>query len=149
MRAALSCCNNRSGRWRSATIIISLAAQLFFLINQARSKAGLPALTIDSRLAAAAQAHSEDMACNNFHGHSGSDGAALSMRVARQGYVAAYVLETIYAGGSAQNAFDWWMNDKPHRDALLDPNVTEVGIGHAYVINSLYGDYFTVDLASR
>jgi uncharacterized protein YkwD len=124
-------------------------SELLFLINQARADAGLPALSLDSRLTAAAQAHSEDMACNNFRGHTGSDGSTISMRVARQGYAAMYVLETIYAGGSARNAFDWWMNDQPHREALLDPNVTELGIGHAYLNSSLYGDYFTVDLASR
>jgi uncharacterized protein YkwD len=125
------------------------ASELLFLINQARAEAKLPALTLDSRLSAAAQAHSEDMACGSFRSHTGSDGSSVSMRVARQGYTAAYLVETIYAGGSAQNAFTWWMNDKIHREALLALRVTEVGIGHAYTVTSLYGNYLTVDLASR
>ncbi len=122
--------------------------QLLALINQARTAEKLPALNLDSRLSAAAQAHSEDMACNNFRSHTGSDGSSISARIAAQGYSASYVLETIFASGTAQTAFDWWMNDKLHRDVLLDPNVTEAGIGHAYTASSLYGDYYTVDLAS-
>lgn len=126
----------------------ALTAELFFLINQARADAKLPALTLDSRLTAAAQAHSEDMACNNFRSHTGSNGSSISMRVANQGYAGSCVLETIYSGGGAQSAFNWWMNDQLHRDALLDPNLAEVGIGHAYTSTSLYGDYIAVDLAS-
>jgi uncharacterized protein YkwD len=117
-------------------------------INTARSQNGLSTLTINNQLTAAAQGHAVDMACNSLLSHSGSDGSTVWSRVAAQGYAASYVVENIYAGGSAQDAFDWWMNDKLHRDAILSPQVTEVGVGYAYSSSSSYGGYFTVDFAS-
>jgi uncharacterized protein YkwD len=36
-----------------------------------------------------------------------------------------------------------------HHDAILDPRNTEMGVGYAYVSNSTYGGYFTVDFGSR
>jgi len=37
------------------------------------------------------------------------------------------------------------MSDKIHRDAILNPNTTEMGVGYAYFSNGAYGDYITVD----
>ena len=42
----------------------------------------------------------------------------------------------------------WWMSDKIHRDAILNPKVTEMGVGYAYYSNGSYGDYITVDFGS-
>jgi hypothetical protein len=118
------------------------------LINSTRTKAGLPALTINAQLAAAAQAHSIDMACFGLLSHSGSDGSSPQKRVAAAGYPA-FIEEIIYASGYPKNAFDWWMNDQIHRAAILNPNAIEMGIGYAYVSTSLYGGYYTVDFGSR
>jgi uncharacterized protein YkwD len=54
----------------------------------------------------------------------------------------------VYAGGGAQAAFQWWMNDAIHRKAILNPKSVDAGIGYASVDGSTYGDYFTVDFAS-
>jgi len=119
------------------------------LINSARSQAGLPALTLNAQLAAAAQGHSIDMACFSLLSHTGSDGSSIYERLIAAGYVPSYSLEIIYAGGYPQDAFNWWMNDQIHRDAILSWNVTEMGVGYAYVSDSAYGGYFTVDFGSR
>ncbi len=126
----------------------SYVDQLLALINQARAENGLPALTPNAQLTAAAQSHAVDMACNSLLSHTGSDGSSVAERIAAQGYSAAYLVENIYAGGGPQDAMSWWMNDPPHREAILNPQVTEIGIGYAYVAGSTYGDYFTVDLAA-
>jgi uncharacterized protein YkwD len=55
----------------------------------------------------------------------------------------------IIAIGSPQDAMTQWQNDAAHWDAVLDPNVTEFGVGYAYNAQSDYGGYFTVDLATR
>jgi uncharacterized protein YkwD len=121
------------------------AAQVLTLINAARTAAGLPGLSVNARLSASAQAHSDDMACHNLLSHTGSDGSSIYARIAAAGYSPSYWGEIIFASGSAQQAFDWWMNDKPHRDAILDPNVDDFGAGFSYLAGSEYGSYYTVD----
>jgi uncharacterized protein YkwD len=126
--------------------------EILALINQARMDAGLNPLASQNQLAAAALTHSTDMACNDFVDHTGSDGSTWKSRIETQGYDDAYVSENIYVGnpdfgGTAQGAFDWWMNSQVHRDNILSPKVTEVGIGYAFNPSSTYGGYFTVDFA--
>jgi len=118
------------------------------LINNARTNAGLPALTVNAQLNAAAQGHSVDMACHNLLSHSGSDSSSVSERVAAAGYSASYSSEIIYGSGYPQTAFDWWMNDQTHRNEILNARYTEMGIGYAYNAETAYGSYFTVDFAS-
>jgi len=118
------------------------------LINNARAQNGLPALAINPQLAVAAQAHSIDMACFGFLGHNGSDGSSIYERIAAAGYTSSYSEEIIYGSGYPQTAFNWWMNDQIHRDAILNPNVIEMGIGYAYVADTAYGGYYTVDFGS-
>lgn len=123
-------------------------SQIESLINGERQKNGLPKLTINSLLTTAAQNHAADMACSSLLSHTGSDGSYVNTRIAAAGYSASFSEEIIYASGSPQNAFDWWMKDKPHRDAILSTRSTEMGIGYAYIGASAYGGYFTVDFAS-
>lgn len=122
--------------------------QIQSLINAERTKNGLPALGLSTPLTAAAQGHSIDMACNSLLSHSGSDGSNVHSRIVAAGYLPSYSEEIIYAGGDAQDAFTWWMNDAIHRAAILNPKSIEMGIGYAYVAASVYGGYFTVDFAS-
>lgn len=124
------------------------AGQIEALINAERRKNGLPALTVNALLATAAQRHSTDMACHSTLSHTGSDGSYVNTRIKNAGYSASYSEEIIYAGGGPQDAFEWWMNDKLHRDAILSKKSTEMGIGYAYISSSGYGGYFTVDFAS-
>jgi uncharacterized protein YkwD len=120
--------------------------QLAGLINQARREADIPALTWDARLASAAQAHSQDMGCSNFLGHSGSNGSSISERLASAGYQTNHYSEII-AIGSPENAMAQWMASPSHWEAVLDASLTEFGIGYVYVADSDYGGYFTVDIA--
>jgi uncharacterized protein YkwD len=126
----------------------SYLSEIATLINRARADAGLPALGINAQLAAAAQAHSVDMACHGLLSHTGSDGSSVHERIAAQGYAPSYSLEVIYGSGYPQSAVDYWMNDQPHREAILSPNVSEMGVGYAYVADTAFGGYYTVDLAS-
>ena len=127
----------------------SYPGEIANLINSARSQAGLAALTVDLQLTAAAQGHSIDMACFSLLSHSGSNGSSSAARVAAVGYSGVYRQEIIYASGYPQDAFNWWMSDQVHHDAILDPSATELGVGYAYVSDSAYGGYYTVDFGSR
>jgi len=119
--------------------------QVASLINAERANAGLPTLNINSQLAASAQGHAADMACNNMISHTGSDGSSAYSRVLASGYLGMFSEEIIYGGGGPQAAVTWWMNDKIHHDAILKQSTTEMGIGYAYFSNGSYGDYIVVD----
>jgi len=123
-------------------------AEVAELINDARAEAGLSVLYINQQLAAAAQSHSIDMACFGLLSHTGSDSSSPFERVSAAGY-SGFLEEIIYASGYPQTAFDWWMNDQVHRDAILNPRARAMGIGYAYVDTSLYGGYYTVDFGSQ
>jgi len=123
--------------------------QVAALINAERVNAGLPALTINPQLAAAAQAHAADMACNDAISHGGSGGSSAYSRVLAAGYSGMFSEEIIYGGGGPQAAISWWMSDQIHRDAILKVTTTEMGVGYAYYSNGAYGDFIAVDLGSE
>jgi len=127
----------------------SLEDQVVGLINQERINNGLPALTVRSQLTAAARGHSQDMACNGFFSHTGSDGSTARDRIARQGYSATWVGENIYGGtmSSPSVVVTWWMNSAPHRANILNTNYTSIGIGYVYVSTAPYQKYWTANFA--
>ena len=122
-------------------------SQMLDLINSERAAAGVAPLSLNAQLSAAAQAHSEDQACNNFISHTGSDGSSIQQRVTRAGYTSSYTLEIIAVGGPS-DAISQWNDDALHRNAMINRSVTEIGIGWADSPNSVYGGHFTVVLAS-
>jgi uncharacterized protein YkwD len=122
--------------------------ELISRINEARRNTKLNPLTVNAQLSAAAQSHSADMACNNFHDHTGSDGSWIGDRILRAGYAASHYLEII-AIGSPQNAMDQWAASSEHWEAIVDPLSAEIGVGYAYYANSDFGGYITVDFGSR
>ncbi len=119
--------------------------QIASLINAERANAGLPQLSFNDQLSSAAQGHAADMACNSMISHTGSNGSSSYARVLASGYSGTFTEEIIYGGGGTEAAMSWWMNDKIHRDAILNPNATEMGVGYAYFSNGAYGDYIAVD----
>ncbi|HKM52114.1 MAG TPA: CAP domain-containing protein, partial [Isosphaeraceae bacterium] len=99
-------------------------------------------LAWNSDLASAAQAHSQDMANNNFQSHTGSDGSSAQDRMEKAGYTnPATGGENVYAyAKSVDNAmqaflFDWGVADQGHRRNIQQFNTsannqyTDVGIG--------------------
>jgi uncharacterized protein YkwD len=124
-------------------------AQLQTLINDERTSAGLPALTVNAQLATAAKDHAVDMLCNNYLSHVGLDGSTPEERLQEAGFPASVVLENLYAlhpayGGNPQSAFDWWMGDTESRADLLNANTTVAGIAYVTSEESLLGGYFVV-----
>lgn len=127
--------------------------QLETLINDERTAAGVPALTVDEQLTEAARNHAIDMLCNDYLSHIALDGSTPEQRVEAAGFNASLVLENLYAlhpayGGNPQSAFDWWMNDPDSQADLLNANTTAVGIAYVTSDDSLLGGYFVVVSAS-
>jgi uncharacterized protein YkwD len=127
--------------------------QLEDLINDARTAEGLPALTVNAQLTAAAEAHAVDMLCNNYLSHVSLEGSTPEQRVEAAGFDASVVVENLYAlhpayGGNPQAAVDWWLNDPVARADLLNEDTTAFGIAYVTSDTSLLGGYFVVVSAS-
>ncbi|MEW6240734.1 MAG: CAP domain-containing protein [Chloroflexota bacterium] len=116
-------------------------------INALRAQNNLPALTVSAELTAAAQAHSNDMACNNLFVHNGSNGSTPQSRAAAAGYTGS-VTENVYGRNpvpTGQEAVTWWATDQTdprHRENLLTTKYTEIGVGYSF-FNS-FGYYAVV-----
>lgn len=127
--------------------------QTLALINSQRAAYGLPALTLNAQLTAAAQGHAADMACNSFLSHVGSNGSSVKARVSAAGYASSVALENIYAqppqyGGTPDSAVQWWMSDLIHKNTILHDKVIEIGVGYAYFADSQLDGYWSVVFAA-
>lgn len=88
-------------------------------------------LAWNGALAAAALAHSRDMAAHRHFAHKGTDGSEVATRVARAGYRWRTVGENIAAGqASAQEAVAGWIESPGHCANLMNPAFTEMGAGY-------------------
>jgi uncharacterized protein YkwD len=115
------------------------------MVNTARRNAGVAPVTWNAQVAAAAQAHSADMAAMNRMTHAGSDGSDAGDRLLRAGFVWLAWGENVAAGqSSVQSAFDAWMGSAGHRAQILG-SFTVIGLGAAQASSGTI--YWTLDLA--
>lgn len=106
------------------------------LTNEYRAANGLNPLTLNQELNASAYGHSRDMAQLDFFDHIGLDGSKPSDRNLEVGYDANRTTENIAGGRSTpEGVMDQWKNSEGHNENLLDPKVTELGVGYFYLEN--------------
>ena len=138
--SANAACALTTDSTRTSAVVSALTAY--------RATTNLAALPVNAQLSQAAQAHANDMACNNLFVHTGSDGSTPESRVAAAGYSASSVAENVYGSYpplDGQGAVSWWANDKTdirHNQNLLTTKYTEIGVGYAFFNN--YGYYVIV-----
>jgi uncharacterized protein YkwD len=135
-----------------------LSARLFELMNDERKRAHRNVLQQDPRLAAVALAHSQDMQRNNFVAHTSPTTGTAVDRVKRAGIRTPLVLENIGRGYSADEIHRGLMESPGHRENILNPDATHVGMGaivmredqqSAYLVTEVFGRFATkVDLAA-
>lgn len=119
------------------------------LLNAYRAAAGLPTLAPNAPLAAAAEAHSLDMATRGYFGHINPEGAGPRERVISHGYDPDLSEENIAGGNqSAAQVFTAWQSSPGHSEVMLRSGFIEIGIGRAVKPDSDLGWYWTVDFAS-
>ena len=108
--------------------------QVVTLTNTERAKNGCGALRIDSRLVAAARAHSSDMVTNNFFSHTGSNGSDFVVREVNAGYPKNGASAENIAWGyrTPREVVTGWMNSAGHRANILNCSSIAVGVGTAY-----------------
>lgn len=133
-------CNFTTDRTKLTEVINAL--------NAYRARNGLPAYTVNTQLAQAAQRHANDIACNKLYVHTGSDGSTAQSRVRDTGYIARTVSENVngnYPPLDGQGVINWWINDRGdirHGQNLLSTTFTQIGVGYAFFDN--YGFYALV-----
>ncbi|HKP52672.1 MAG TPA: CAP domain-containing protein [Chloroflexia bacterium] len=109
----------------------ALEAEVIVLVNAERAKQNpaLPPLKGDPKLAAAARAHSADMACNDHFDHTGTNGSSAGDRIAAMDYAFSTWGENIAWGQTtAAEVMDSWMNSEGHRANILNPDFTQIGV---------------------
>jgi uncharacterized protein YkwD len=101
-------------------------------VNAFRAKNGAKPLVLDARLSQAAAMQSEDQAKRNSGGHNGSDGSKPMDRAAQAGFRAKIASENVAAGQkSFSDVMHYWETSSGHRENLLRPNVTAIGVAMA------------------
>lgn len=101
-------------------------------LNQMRRANGLPAISFNRRLSAAAQGQACDLASSGRFGHAGSDGSNSHTRVVRAGYDSCLTAENLAWGyPDAGRIIGGWMTSAGHRANMLHARVDEFGVGIA------------------
>jgi uncharacterized protein YkwD len=109
----------------------SLAQQVVNLVNQERLDAGQVPLLVDGEAEEAAKAHAEDMQGRSYFSHTTPEGWSPATRLQlldATGFTR--VGENIAMGQpTAQDVMTAWMNSTGHRNNILDPGYTHIGVG--------------------
>ena len=128
---------------------INVSADCLALTNTARTAAGLAPLTIDSRITAAAEAHSAEQATRKKMTHTGRNGSNAGSRMTAQGYRWSTWGENVAAGQpDCASVVSAWMNSSGHRANILNPAFVHIGLGAVKGTNGVI--YWTMNLgASR
>ncbi|WOD38598.1 CAP domain-containing protein [Nodosilinea sp. E11] len=110
----------------------AIAQELLQLVNAERRRVNAPPLVLNDRLTSAAQRHAQDMATSGRMSHTGSDGSTMRSRIDATQYRWANIGENVAMGQpNATAVMTAWMNSPGHRQNILNPAFTELGIGYA------------------
>lgn len=117
-------------------------------MNAHRAAAGVAPLMQCKALDAAAWNHSRDQATRDKLSHTGSNGSDPAQRMKAAGYQGATTWgENIAAGQtSVASVMSSWMRSQSHRDTILSPNFTHIGLGLA--ISADNTPYWTQDFGA-
>lgn len=99
--------------------------------NIERKKAGLQPLVVQKKLSASALKKANDMLDRQYFEHTSPDGKTAVNLVKEKGYAFQIVGENLALGdfGSDKKLVDAWMNSPAHKENILNPKFTEIGIG--------------------
>lgn len=110
----------------------TVAEELLRLVNVERRRVNASPLLLSPQLTVAAQRHSQDMATSRRMSHTGSDGSTMRSRIDDTQYRWSTIGENVAMGQpNAAAVMAAWMNSPGHRQNILNPAFTELGIGYA------------------
>lgn len=107
----------------------SFADQVVKLVNEERVKAGLHPVTLNKEVASAARIRAKEIEVS--FSHTRPNGSSFSSVLTENGIRFNRAGENIAWGQtSPEQVMKAWMNSDGHRANILDPNFTEIGVGH-------------------
>ena len=114
----------------STTIQSSAEQKILELMNEKRVAAGLKPLTMDNTLLDVARYKSNHMIQYNYFSHTNPDGTNWTNWLKTLGYKYTATAENIaYNSYDPVELFNQWWNSSGHRQNMMNPNYTKVGIG--------------------
>lgn len=139
----------------STTTQDSLSAfkqEVIELVNQERAKENLSPLRYNAFLEKSAQAHSDDMQARDYFEHNTPEGLTAEDRIKAHGYLDEFeacactksysVGENLAKGQTTPTeALDTWMHSPQHRDNILNPKFSEIGIGMSKITEENAGHF--------
>lgn len=125
-------------------------ARVLELTNIERQKVGAPPLVASSELTSAAQAYSVVLASSGCFAHTCGPVPDMADRLGQAGYQGwTAIAENIAAGyPTPEDVVAGWMASPGHRENLLSPRYTEIGIGLANG-GGRYGTFWTQNFGTR
>ena len=134
--------NNSSGTSTPSTSSTLTADELetFNLINQQRTKNGLPALKVDSELQRVARIKAQDMVDSNYFDHNSPTYGTPFNMMKNFGITYKTAGENIAGNSSNSAAVTAWMNSSGHRANILNGNYNYTGL--AVVSSPKYGKIY-------
>ena len=115
----------------STSEVSAFEKQVVELTNQEREKQGLAPLKLDTELSAVAKDKSLDMQQNDYFSHNSPNyGSPFDMMNA-YGVDYRTAGENIAMGQtSPEQVVEGWMNSEGHRENIMNPDFTHIGVGH-------------------
>ena len=125
--------------------------QVVELTNRERQAKGLRPLKLQATLGEAAQWLADDMAKKSYLSHTDSLSRDFSTRLRDFGYENFTAMaENIGLGApDPAKAVANWMKSPGHRANILNPELTEIGVGYAYNATDPNGHYWVQDFGTR
>lgn len=163
-------CVDLKRAWISVAVVLAAAAPVFAgetpsgtasadafaqkvveLTNAERAKFGLPPLKRQPQLDASSTWLAEDMAENNYFEHTDRMGRTIGKRITFFGYDAwSMVGENIAAGcRTPEDVVEAWMQSPGHRENILRPEFSEIGIGFVRSEKNPYKFFWVQDFGKR
>ncbi|MFC0843152.1 sigma-70 family RNA polymerase sigma factor [Streptomyces noboritoensis] len=125
----------------------STAQQVIALVNTERAKNGCGPVSDNSKLATAAQRHSDNMAAQDFFDHTDPSGSGPGERIHAAGYQWSTYGENIARGQQTPaDVMNSWMNSPGHRANILNCAFKELGVG---IHNGPGGPWWTQDFGTQ
>lgn len=113
-------------------------------LNAARAARGLRLLALDARLCRIARSHAVDMIARRYFGHTSPEGESPFDRMKQANYRFGFAGENLALDRSPDAAQNALWNSIEHRDNMLEPHYTRVGIA---VEPSADGEIFVEDFS--
>lgn len=118
-------------------MLASQAQQVVSLVNEERAKAGLPALTVDSKVQKAAQVRAREQATS--FSHTRPNGSSYDTALKEAGATYAASGENIaYGQKTAQAVMQAWMGSSGHRANILSTRYQKIGVGYVEIGGQVY-----------